>query len=301
MKYLRTHENHLSGTWLEHFQTFPGPVFLNKVGQCRRVPVSPIEEAAEAARLIHAENGAEEIALCLSGGVDSEAMARAFLHAKVPFKAYIFRFENAFNDYDIKDAVGFVQSNGITHEIIDIDAIKYFESGRYLEEAGNYLCNSPQLCLHIHMLDKIPGCPVLSWNAPYIEHDPFGIGLPQYKYWSYNRYFEKKGRPGVPFFFLYTQELIYAFIRQPLFQGLMKNPKSASYNYGFKCDLYRSGGFAITNREDKFTGFEKLRAHYDKMSGEIDRFNRLFRHPLEKMIPAPRSQVSLINEDYLFV
>lgn len=261
-------------------------------------------EAALAARLIHEQNPGEPISLCLSGGVDSEAMARGFLAAGVPFVPYVFRFKDGFNDFDIADALAFCARQGLAPRVLDIDAIEYFESGRHWNEAERYRCNSPQLCLHIHMLERVPGCAVLSWNPPNLEKGDRAIGLPQDKYWSYHRYFEARGRAGVPFFFLYTPELVYAFLRLPALQRALRGAApslTAADAYALKCEVYREGGFAIENRADKYTGFEKLRRHYDRITGRPDAFNQLFRRPLEEKIPAPRSQISLINENFLFV
>lgn len=300
----RSDQNHLQSEWLDTFESHPGPVFLTRLGLCRRLPETPLSEAARAARLIHEQNPTEKISLCLSGGVDSEAMARAFLHAGIPFEPYVFRFKDGFNDFDIADALSFCAAQGLTPNILDIDAISYFESGRHWNEAERYQCNSPQLCLHIHLLEQVPGCAVLSWNPPNLEKGDRGIGLPQFKYWSYHRYFEARGRAGVPFFFLYTPELVYSFLRLPALQRALRttSPGASTHSaYEFKCEAYRQGGFAIENRADKYTGFEKLRRHYDQITGRPDAFNQLFRRPLEEKIAAPRSQISLINENFLFV
>ena len=54
--------------------------------------------ALEAARCCAKPLG-NKIALCLSGGVDSQITALAFKEANIPFKAYTLEFNDSLNDF----------------------------------------------------------------------------------------------------------------------------------------------------------------------------------------------------------
>lgn len=289
------------------------PVFYTRPGECREQPRTPFEEAVKAARQIHKDQSLP-LSLCLSGGVDSECMLRAFVKAEVPFRTFIFRYrrqgrwQKDWNHHDTRNALELCRRFGIEPFCVEVQTLDYFRSGQVFQDSQDYLCPSPQLCLHIHMLKKIPGCPIFAWNAPNFESysapsgHQYGVGLPGFKYFSYQRYFDRAQREGIPFFFLYTPELLYSFLRLPTFQKLLKN-KSAQGSPQLKWDLYTEGGFTLENPRPKFTGFEQLRIYLDQQAKNFDQFNLLYRYPLEKNLAQrcdfPKSEISLLSLKYL--
>jgi hypothetical protein len=72
------------------------------------------------------------------------------------------------------------------------------------------------------------------------------------------------------------------------------------YTYFEKCKSYNEAGFKITPRENKFTGFELVRKHYDnicKTEFGIG-FDQLFRKPLEEAFPFPDEYYQVIPNEY---
>jgi hypothetical protein len=61
------------------------------------------------------------IYLCMSGGIDSEIIAREFLKNKIPFKALTLRHIKGTNDHDINYAVDFCKSAGVELEVYPFD------------------------------------------------------------------------------------------------------------------------------------------------------------------------------------
>jgi hypothetical protein len=57
----------------------------------------------------------------MSGGIDSEVVARTFLENNISFKAITLKFKNGENDYDTYYADTFCKENGIEHKILKID------------------------------------------------------------------------------------------------------------------------------------------------------------------------------------
>ena len=55
----------------------------------------------------------------MSGGQDSEVMARGFLEACVPFTPVLIRFENERNMHDIGHAIKFCERYGLRPKIVD--------------------------------------------------------------------------------------------------------------------------------------------------------------------------------------
>lgn len=259
-----------------------------------RAPMDPFTEAAASALDIEMKAQAP-IELCLSGGVDSEAMALAFLDAKVKFTVTILKFDEEWNDFDINYAYQFCEKHNLAYRTLRLDVLHFFESGRHLYYGKHFRCQSPQLAVHLWLLDQIKGVPVLAGNpiAPIFRDNEFYfMGLPHDLHSVYFRYFDASNRQGFPWFFLHTPELLASFLRLPSMKPFCEKEHSQpeDYTYQIKCQSYQEGGFNIKARPDKFTGFEKLRAHYDKLDGKTHgiAFNDRFRAPLETLHPLPK-------------
>src|SRR5688572_28610536 len=90
--YEMTESNHLKYRFHSPSQQYsPEATLFVQFGKCHRPCASAFEEARRAAILV-AKKFSQPFCLWLSGGVDSEAMARAFISAHVPFRASIIRF-----------------------------------------------------------------------------------------------------------------------------------------------------------------------------------------------------------------
>lgn len=66
------------------------------------------------------------IALWLSGGIDSEVVARAFLELGIDFTAISFKHSTGTNDHDIRWAKKFCAENNINHKILTFDTDYFF-------------------------------------------------------------------------------------------------------------------------------------------------------------------------------
>lgn len=305
-----THQNHLKNISIPDVR--PGVIAKSYVimGECSRRPKSPMEEAENAASLIYRRAGTTPIDLFLSGGVDSECMALAFLRSGIPFNVNILRFNDDLNKHDICYAEDFCRKWKIDPHFIDFDVIDFFARGEHLRYARAYDCNSPQLAVHLKMLDLTSGYPVLAWNVLNVRCDTSGriqLGLPSYKYFSYCRFLKAVAREGSPFFFLYTPELAYSFLRLPRIQKLIETQQEGSsanvpieMSYHEKCKTYREGGFASADREKKFTGFERLKVHYAHVLQERETiFDTLYRRPLEAMVGKVNNEFAVFSKRWL--
>ncbi|AGH94258.1 hypothetical protein [Pseudobdellovibrio exovorus] len=276
-----------------------------EVAEARGRLSTPLQHAVEAALKIQqqAEIARLPIKLFLSGGIDSEAMARAFLAARVPFTAVIARYNQDMNFHDYETAIPFCEQFGIKIEFIDIDVYQFLEKEEHLAYGHELGCRSPQLAVYMHILDQVDGFPVLAGNPIFpilnggAEQIKQGIqtgrlllervmGLSDQTQASLLRYFEKRQRRGEPFFFQSSSALIMSFLKlQSTIQEIVREEKT--YTYQMKCRAYRDGGFDVEPRADKYTGFEKYREEYDKrLNTQYGKgFDRKFREPLEKMNP----------------
>lgn len=78
------------------------------------------------------------ITILLSGGIDSEFVARIFLEKKIPFTAKVIEFPNNENYFDIKLAYEFCESHNIKYEKISLDYKKWLNSNECFDLIEQY-------------------------------------------------------------------------------------------------------------------------------------------------------------------
>ena len=316
-----THNSHLETGFVR-----PGMGYV-KIGSCARRPLSPIEEAVRAARLI-AESTSEPIVLCLSGGVDSEAMALAFLKAEVPFSAAIATYNETLNAFDVAFAIEFCRKHRVPYKIIDIDVRAFLARFGHFQALKLDQCRSPQIAVHLEILDRVEGLPVLSWNpgSPSWSRGILELVLPVEPHLTYLRHFQRLKREGVPFFFAYTPELIHSFWNTPVFRHrLLHRPQAGDaeriaralgrdsvderkLEHAEKVLAYREGGFDVRPNAMKATGFENvknelsnicLRHGFEEGCLRDRLFDYLYRRPLEIALPWPKRMMKIVDRTYL--
>lgn len=295
-----TFNSHLSAGFLTNPQSSDlrnGSHFFVKPGKCLYIPENPFIEAVKAAKLIRKSFKNNTLWLALSGGVDSECMAQAFIAAQINFCVAICRFKGGYNDFDIQYAISFCKKNKISYQIFELDIFKFYENNEHLKYGKKYGCNSPQLTAHMKFIESVPGAVVCAWNPPCLRlcNSKISVVLPTDRYIAFDRFYRDKHIPGTYFFFLYTAELFYSFLRMSLYQDIFFKKTSNSHrllsidDYVFKCKVYTDSGFTISPRKAKYTGFEKIKEFYGKLhQREQDPvYEELFRYPLQQIRPDP--------------
>ncbi len=268
-------------------------VLFVKIGPLRS-PLAGLFSVAQSVAANLEKTYGSDLTLCLSGGADSQAMAWAFVSQNIRPKVSLFRFRREslgtfFNEEDISYSTAFCEKHSLKINYIDFDLDQFYESGDWRDLSTKYECSSPQMVAHFKCLDQVHGVPVLSWNIPNIYgSNPKRIAVPNYKFFSYLRYFHVNKRPGVPYFFLHNPEIFYAAMSEPSWLELFKEYSEDSKNMSYwdKCRLYRSAGFQVINQSNKLTGFENYKIHFQVKYGENDplSFDRKLREPLEQKI-----------------
>lgn len=323
MSFEYSEANHLRHGWLK--RTNHSDLYFVKIGACRRRPEPGFIEAQRAARLINEKAEGRPIVLCMSGGIDSECMALSFLAARVPFRVAIARFKDDLNLLDIQAAIEFCRRHDVEFEFLDYDIEDFFASGRHLEIGRKYRCRSPQIAVHIDILLRVDGLPVMAGN-------PIDIGthngprptlyLPVEPHASLLRALATEGKAGVPFFFCYTPELIYSFFQTRQFvrdlryferyeclrrHGGLWVTRIWALRWLFRRDAYQAkvkkyqqAGFQVQARDQKRTGFEQVKVAVQKKTGAPfeTAFNELYRRPLEKLNPYPRGYRQILSRQY---
>jgi hypothetical protein len=207
--------------------------FFCTYSRCSRSPGTFKEECINTA--IQVSEQAEQLGripyIFLSGGLDSEVVAKAFIDAGVEFKVISFRFKNNFSSHEIHYIDKFIKKHNLEHSYYDIDP-----DWLLTNEAEDYLYQSqcsqsemlPHMVLIKHVWDNLKGFPILGNGDLYVSKDIavdwiFDKSKPKYQ-WNYieyeyilawNRFVVKNNILGCLGFFMHNPEIVLAMIRDP--------------------------------------------------------------------------------------
>jgi len=254
----RTHENHL-----KHFNN-PWRVLY---GQCKSEPMEWREECKRAARLIY-ENSTKPIKVHLSGGVDSEVVARSFLLESIPFTAVICRHDNNKNYHDIKYAIEFCKENNLLYQFVDLDRDWFMSEGSipYIKKYKTATFNVAQI---FYCFEQIDGHHVLGLGDLYIHknNSPFFISEFEHIY-RIEDYLNVNQIEGTPFFFKYTPEMIVSYLeKERLKKWFIKHNYRRGYfsNKEDKFNLYKDS-FPELKKRPIYHGYETVRGYTKKQT-----------------------------------
>jgi hypothetical protein len=270
-----------------------------KMEQLKRVPLKPVEEARLAARDIADKLGRTPW-VCLSGGLDSEATAYAFLSAGVDFKAVTMQFEKDLNHHEVQYAIDFCKQNGVKHELIEIPVLDFYETQKFQDYFHHFKAQTVEVCTQFYFLDQFTEPFVWSGEPMRLfRQDGDNVilqAVSDFEQMVY-RYGEDKKRDCVPNFHFYSAELAWSFLR--LSVGTRNeyyvDDHVADY-YLQKNNFYRQGGFLLnhhTQRVTKAHGFEHLKIYFDdKYAGtEKTDYNSVYRKPWKDLYPTAKQNI----------
>ena len=104
------------------------------------------------------------IMVCLSGGIDSEIICRAFLKAGIEFSVVTARHKNRTNDFDIQHARNFCKEFNIPMRIVELDTEDYFVNRVEQHISNGYKSLNIYRYFQLFMLETIEslgGCAVI--------------------------------------------------------------------------------------------------------------------------------------------
>lgn len=168
----------------------------------------------------------KRLGILFSGGSESELLVRLYKELGVDFIAYIFRYENDINLYDVSYAVTIAESLNIPYRVIDFNLKQFYlhDAERVSELAQ---VDRPRALPQLKFLDyidevAIAGASDPTWYRPSddyskrvewlvcdFEHD---VG------WS--KYVKETNRPAIMEWFKWTPEMVVGFTKSKWFTNL---------------------------------------------------------------------------------
>ena len=197
--------------------------------------------------------------LYLSGGVDSQAMLYAWNKSGVPYKTFSAVYNDSLNEYDICNMREFSAQHNITINYHDFDLSSFLEN-EHDYYANEYRCGSPQITTFMKLAElTTEGTVIFSGQFIMFPKHHGRLGIPDKNNWGLYHYGVKSNKNIVPFFFLETPELAYAFdVMTPEIQKF-HTPGS----YMDKVKAFQFNGFPVIEQEEGFNGFEKIKILYE--------------------------------------
>ncbi len=236
-----------------------------------------------------AEMLGDNIALCFSGGIDSQAMLESFLDAKLNFKVYILAFENDLNIQDVEHARLYCKKNNIKLHEIPFNVINFLNRENFLI-AEKYISVSPHFNVHYKMFDLLreqghTGI-VCGGNALLCNNDEWGTNFTRNPM-NYINYSRRNNFPVQGNFLSFYPKLSWAIsllTRKSYSQldvsNFIHNDAIEQARYVVKLNGYVRAGFNIIPQGRKFTGFELVKKYYESLTNDTWEFEKRFRTPL---------------------
>ena len=231
--------------------------------------------------------------LCLSGGIDSQAMIQCWIEAGIDFTVAIGVFKNDLNYQDVEYAELFCKKFNIDPVIVEIDVLMFL-SRENLDFAEKYQCTSPHFNTHYKMFDKLRE---MQFTGVCAGGTAFARGkedwgpaptAPQMNYVEYSRLNQF---PVIGNFLGFDPSLCWTLaLLTPPHATVWTTPaltfeeltQENDKRYQAKVLGYKNHGFDIIPQSQKFTGFEKVKEYFSEKYKDGWAFEKKFRHPLEK-------------------
>jgi hypothetical protein len=234
-------------------------------------------------------------ALCLSGGVDSQAMILAWKEAGLNFDTYILQFKNDLNSQDTDHAIHFCKVNSVPYYTIDFDVVTFLSRDNY-DLGIKYRSGSPHFNVHYKLVEILK----------YKGHTGvcFGGLTPTKNFNEWGKNFDKNAFhytaiqdifdiPVQGSFLSFYPQLSWATtLLTPSFDEVheLDNSRTAQEflslidkRYPLKVQGYKNVGFNVMAQKTKYTGFELVKKYFENITGDGWSFEKRFRHPLSKL------------------
>lgn len=246
--------NHWRFGWgrkkLYNFDEQDQPLWVT-FGPCNAPPKAFNIEMANAAKKM-ANAATKPIYVAMSGGIDSELVARTMLQEKIPFTPLILKYDNDVNKMDIAYAFEFCKQHNLTPEVPTLDIVAFFQ------ESVNtpYILANCAHIMHMHIMRyvaKLGGMAVIGVGEQRYEKSDGKVFIPvPIERIAVTHFMQAEQVEGVSAFYCYTPELMLSILLEAKAHGFQNMDK---YAHNIKDALYHKFWPDLTRRP-KYSGFE---------------------------------------------
>lgn len=236
-----------------------------------RQPMSWREELVEAARQIRAATD-RPLYLCLSGGIDSEVMARAFVEAGIEFQALAMRHVQYTNEHEMIYAIDWCAKNNVNLNFLPLDTADFFTRGieKYISMGYYGGVTTFSIYTYLYMMEyinEIGGSAVMGMGEPIFANkkDQICLEFLSYRHTSYRFLQINKNHVHFPWFFLSTPELLASYLREELVDLIVSDPRYyasplPNFMQSLEKPIVYHKYFPDMMRRPKGTGWERFKS-----------------------------------------
>ena len=188
-------------------------------------------ELRRTADLIYKDYG-KDFALFLSGGTDSEIVARNFVDIGIKPKCFVIKFKDDYNASDVDEAIDLAKELELDLHLIDFDIKDFMYSGEASQFGKELQCTQITYLMVYHSIKKI-GLPAVMGGEVLLkrnintEPSTWYYCLRENEDASAMRFSNKFNIPLVNEYFTYTPELLLYYLENIDIQQLV----TTKYNY----------------------------------------------------------------------
>ena len=275
----------INGTGVDHIVNLEPEFFTNLKFDSESLKQYRIDAAIKCAETL-----GDNPALCLSGGIDSQAMVQAWHDANLKFTTVIMVFKDELNKQDSEHAKMFCEKNNYPYIELPIDIVSFLTRDNYAV-SEKYKSISPHFNTHYRMAELLRDMGYTGiccgGIAPYRQQTEYGYNFGK----SAFHFLKIQDELGIPFqgsFLSFYPQLTWALtILTTTFEHDMNilHPWEVELQlihkrYLEKVKAYQRVGFNVIPQETKYTGFELVAKHFEKLTGDGWTFEKRFRFPI---------------------
>lgn len=220
------------------------------------------------------------VELLYSGGLDSELVLMSLLRNKIPVEAMtmVIMIKGAIlNVVDLYYSEKFCRENNIKQNLFYLDAIDFFESGKYLDYALPFRITEPHVASHMWLIEQCHNYPIIGGDWPWVQVEKKVLSPFKLAFSSYERFMESKNIPGIGNMISHSFESSYHFVEKHVKEHVKDNDRFHTVPF-LKYKMY-----GVKEPRIKSYGWEQC---------PIDLFN-IRRHTINliKQIGVPKSTI----------
>ena len=152
-----------------------------------------------------------------SGGLDSELVLMSCLRKNIPVKAItlLIRINGMIlNTHDLYYAEKFCREHDVPHTILELDAVEFFQSGKFYDYLTPYYISEPHIATHMWLIEQCSHFPIIGGDWPWVQTHKIDKILSPFKleFSSYERFMQDKGIYGIGNMISHSLESSYKMI-----------------------------------------------------------------------------------------
>lgn len=174
------------------------------------------------------------VEILFSGGVDSELLLLICKKYKINCTAVtmqIYLDDLLYNTHDLYYTEKFLRSNDINHRFVKIDALEFFNSGRYLNYIVPYNIDEPHVATHLWLIDQCYDFPVFGGDWPWVHNAKKNKVISPYRlsYHNYENYMRDKGINGIGNMLGYSFESLHKLMQLHMIADDILAPRNKNH------------------------------------------------------------------------